>query len=100
MITGANVFIHAKPRRFHAPAFLDRRRRQRLFAALLVQHTFRRGDDHLGPRLFRRQRLYQHIAHMAHIISAVHLADPINPHALQRLGNRMLGFLGGIAGAG
>ncbi len=81
MIAGADILIHAEPRRLDPAAFLDRLGRQRFFPALLVQHAFARGDDDLWPRRIGCQRLAQHVAHMSHVIGAVHLTDPVDADA-------------------
>ena len=80
----------------HALAVLDRLVEQRLHAALLVQHAFGGGDDDLGAFLLGRQRFLQRVAHLADIVGAVDLADPLAADALHRLDDRIVGARAGL----
>ena len=84
MIAGADILVDAEARLHHALAVVDRLRRNGLFAALLVEHAFRRGDDDLRPLLRGGQRLLQRVAHLADIIGAVDLAHPVDADAAHR----------------
>jgi hypothetical protein len=44
--------------------------------ALFVEHAFRRGDNDLRSRLFRRQRFAQEIAHLGDVTGAIDLPNP------------------------
>src|SRR5690606_18768970 len=65
MVARADVLIDAEARFDDALAGLHRRRDDRLFAPLPVEHAFRRGDDDLGTLLRCRQSFLQRVAHLA-----------------------------------
>src|SRR5262245_43484441 len=99
MVAGTDVFVDTEALAHDALATFDSGRRQRLHAALLVEHAFRRGDDDLGSLFFRRQRLAQRVAHALDVVGAVDLAHPFCADALYRLDDRMLGRTRTVVGA-
>ena len=91
VIAGAGVLVDSKTLAHHALAILDALGKQRLFAPLLVEHAFGRGDDDLGAFDIGGQRFLQRIAHLRHVIGAVDLADPFRADALDGLGDGIVG---------
>ncbi len=99
MIARTHVFIDAEPFLHDAHAVALRLGDQRFDAALLVEHAFRGGDDHLGALLGRRQRFAQRVAHLGDIVGAVDLPHPIDADTLDRIGDGVVGRSARIVGA-
>ena len=100
MIARTDSFVNAEARYLNPSSFANGLLLQRLLAALAVQHAFGRRNDDLWAFFFGGQSLSEDIAHVAHVIGVVDLANPLNSYALNGFGDWILGGFGCIVRTG
>src|SRR5579885_2298028 len=98
MIARAGVRIDAESLTHHPLALLDGLLHERTHASLSIQLALPFRDDHFGTLERGRQRLAQHPERLLHVIG-MGAADPPDPYAANRIGDRVVALAMRVGGA-